>query len=210
MALVHVEDEPEWRKVFPLDVHINDDDDGDGRDHKIMWRDTTDNAWQDSDAMGRVQFPGMIGQWSFDEQGGTLDLDNPEDAVFIEDTGYLPVWTMAVKLKANAAPANANAACPMTHEKNFQINWDHIMSNFRGAAGVCVNNQWYAASFGELKAETWYTLVATYDGENLKAYKDGILISNNESPSGAADNDDTPLIFGKNHNYDSVFKGSDR
>ena len=199
---------PSAEQSFPLDVHINDDDDGDGRDTKLMWRDTADKAGNHTEYMGRIQFAGMVGQWSFDDQGGVLSINNADDALVTQEKTYLPIWSMALKVKGSDAPANARPACPMTRETNYQINWDHEMSNFRGAAGVCVNNQWYAASFGELQAETWYTLVATYDGEDLKAYKDGELISDNNQPSGSADNHDSSLIFGKNFDYDAVFKGS--
>ncbi len=37
---------------FGFDIHINDDDDGNGRDGKLSWFATTDNSWQRPDAFG--------------------------------------------------------------------------------------------------------------------------------------------------------------
>ena len=42
-----------------------------------------------------------------------------------------------------------------------------------------VGGAWYPASFGPLAANTWYFLAATYDGETLTAYTNGVLVSTN-------------------------------
>jgi hypothetical protein len=39
---------------FGLDVHVDDDDDGNGRDGKLAWRASTDDAWRNPSLMGRV------------------------------------------------------------------------------------------------------------------------------------------------------------
>ncbi|MEO5573091.1 MAG: sugar-binding protein, partial [Gammaproteobacteria bacterium] len=38
-----------------LDVHINDDDDGGLRDGKLMWKDSTDTAYQNPSLFGTAQ-----------------------------------------------------------------------------------------------------------------------------------------------------------
>ena len=40
------------------------------------------------------------------------------------------------------------------------------------------------ASFGTLNPNVWYYLTATYDGETLRAFKDGKLITENANPIG--------------------------
>ncbi|MHC4656465.1 MAG: LamG domain-containing protein [Planctomycetota bacterium] len=72
-----------------------------------------------------------------------------------------------------------------------------------------VADTWYAASFSELQADTWYHLAATYDGENLKAYTNGVLITDNPDPSGPPDKESAALKFAKKHaNYGDHFKGT--
>jgi hypothetical protein len=60
-----------------------------------------------------------------------------------------------------------------------------------------VGRRGYAASFGTLKANTWYHLCATYDGESLKAYTDGVLIMANDDPTGPPAAGTGTLKFGR-------------
>jgi hypothetical protein len=71
-----------------------------------------------------------------------------------------------------------------------------------------VGGRWHAASFGELQANTWYHLAATYDEENLKAYKDGVLITNNSAPSGKPEAESGTLKFGRNLEWTEYFGGT--
>ena len=97
---------------------------------------------------------------------------------------------------------------PVSRNKNYQINWNHVTDEFRGATGICIDGVWYDASFGELQADTWYHLTATYDGENLRAYKDGVLISTNSDPSGSADSETETLKFGRHARDENFFAGT--
>jgi hypothetical protein len=57
---------------------------------------------------------------------------------------------------------------------------------------------WHAAKFGPvLLANTWYHLAATYDGETLRAYRDGVLVTANEAPSGDPDSEPAGLELGR-------------
>jgi len=137
--------------------------------------------------------------------GGALQFDGIDDYV---DTGWtpnLPTWTVAAWVRSPAAPTAPVASGPVHCEKNFQINWNHGASQCRGAAGVRVGGSWHAAGFGDIEANTWYFLVATYDGENLRAYRDGKLISDNADPSGDADSEPATLKFGRHATADDAF-----
>ena len=126
-------------------------------------------------------------------------------------TGYatdLPAWTVAIWVKSPAAPKKGPPSGPVHRENNFQISWNHTSADFSGAAAMRAINQWYAASFGELQANKWYHLAATYDGENLKAYTNGVLITDNPDPSGPPDKESATLKFAKHTNYGDHFEGT--
>ncbi|MHC4743340.1 MAG: LamG-like jellyroll fold domain-containing protein [Planctomycetota bacterium] len=150
-------------------------------------------------------------KWVIGRVGGALHFDGIDDCV---DTGYatdLPAWAIAVWVNSPAAPSSARSAVtgPPVHRENcFQINWNHSVSDFCGGAALRVGNKWYTASFGELEANRWYHLAATYDQENLKAYKDGVLITDNARPSGPPDSEWTSLKIGGHSIYkNDRFKG---
>jgi len=107
-----------------------------------------------------------------------------------------------------SAPKSACPIGPVNRQANYQINWNHIQETFRGAAGMQVGGNWYAASFGELQGGTWYHLATTYDGENLKTYKDGVLITNNSDPSGIPYTENETLKLGRHAVTKDCFGGT--
>ena len=220
-----------------LDVHVNDDDDGGDRDTKLMWHTENDIAWQHPSALGTIALGGLIGWWKLDETsgdkaadssgnghdatiygnpqwqpsggkvGGALQLDGAGDYA---DTGHndnLSTWTVAVWVKSPAAPTSANHSGPAHRQANYQINWNHDFPEFRGAAGVLIGTTWYAASFGDLQGDTWYHLVATFDGKSLKAYKNGALVTNNVNAVGVPGVETETLKLGRHAAEDAYFMG---
>lgn len=139
---------------------------------------------------------------------GALELDGVDDYARTDYAVDLPAWTAAVWVKSPAAPAAGMPSGPVHRHKNYQINWDHGRDAFRGAAGACVDGQWHAASFGELRADAWHHLVATYDGENLSAYRDGALIETNSDPSSTTDAESETLKFGRHAIESNYFCGT--
>jgi hypothetical protein len=140
--------------------------------------------------------------------GGALELDGVDDCVDTDYATDLSTWTVAVWVKSPAAPASENPSGPVHREKNYQINWNHPVDSFRGATGVSIKESWYDASFGDLKANTWYHLAATYDGKNLKAYKNGALITNNSDAKGVLDAETVMLKFGRHAMQENYFRGT--
>lgn len=110
--------------------------------------------------------------------GQHLYFDGSSQYVDTRDTSLYRKFTVECWVKSPNAPSNLQGKGPVHFEKNFQINWDHVSASFRAAVGLNVSNGgWKAASFGNLEANTWYHLAGTYDGDTLKAYTNGILVS---------------------------------
>ncbi len=232
-----LETDPKAASQIGLDVHVNDDDDGGDRDTKLMWSTTDDIAWQRPDALGTGELARMVAWWKLDEKdgrtaadssgnghdatlhghptwqpaggklGGALLLDGNNDCV---DTGYdtnLAMWTAAVWVKSPAAPTSTNPCGPVHREKNLQINWNHPVDQFRGAAGVCIGGTWHGAGFGELEPDAWHHLVATFDGKSLRAYKNGALVMANGGASGVPDAETKTLKLGRHARDNACFAG---
>ena len=147
-------------------------------------------------------------QWVTAYDGGGLEFDRVDDYV---DTGYtanLPKWTISCwVMSPDASSARTNTG-PIHRESNYQINWDHTDATFRGAAALNVGGTWHAASFGPLDADTWYHLAATYDGETLNAYKNGVLITSNPAPSGDPNPETATLKFARHATAAQFFGGT--
>ena len=127
------------------------------------------------------------------------------------DTGFdehLINWTVTAWVKGDNAPDSTKDAGPIMKQKNYMMTWDHTNDTFRGAATVCVGGKWYAASFGALEPNVWYYLTATYDGETLRAFKDGQLITENPDPSGPADDSPYTAKIGRHARDDQYFAGT--
>ena len=143
--------------------------------------------------------------------GGGLYFDGEDDYVETNYSDNLPVWTIAAWVNGDNEPASQGPSGPVHWQQNLQINWDHQEDNFRGAAGTMVVDTWYGASFGYLQANTWYHLVATYDGENLKAYKNGVLITKTTTPLGSSNTESETLKLGRHSSFTDAtnyFRGS--
>jgi hypothetical protein len=146
--------------------------------------------------------------WVIGRISGALQFDGVDDCVGTAYATDLPVWTVAVWVKSPVAPSNATPSGPVHRENNLQINWNHTFPDFRGAAGMRARNEWHAAGFGQLQANQWYHLAATYDGENLKAYKNGVLITDSPDPSGPPDKEWAALKLARHSINRGYFEGT--
>jgi hypothetical protein len=137
-------------------------------------------------------------KWVAGRIDGALEFDGVDDYADTGGTMDMRTLTVAVWAKSPVAPSSASRSEVVSCESiPIHINWDQPGSFFRGAASLKAGKRWYAASFGTLKANTWYHLCATYDGESLKAYKDGVLTMVNTDPSGEPTAGTGTLKFGR-------------
>jgi len=178
--------------------------------------------------------PDLMGWWKLDEGTGTTAVDysgynhhgtfngDPQwvpgydgDALEFDgddyvDTGYtedLANWTITCWVISPDAPSGAAASGPLHREQNYQFNWNHGDETYRGAAAMNVGGTWYAASYSPLGANTWYHLAATYDGDVFKAYRNGVLITTNNAPSGPPNSESGTLKLGRHATAAQFFTG---
>ena len=114
-------------------------------------------------------------QWVNGVIGAALEFDGDGDGV---DTGYtedLALFTAAFWVISPASPANSWGGGPVERQFNFMMAWDRE-DDFRGGVVAHIGG-WKSASYEPLEPDTWYHLAGTYDGEALKAYRDGVLIT---------------------------------
>jgi hypothetical protein len=163
-----------------------------------------------ADASGNGNTANILGgtTWVSGHSGSGLSFDGTSGYSTAPTVPYVANWTVSAWVLSPAAPSASNNSGPVNRDWNFQINWNHSNAAFRGAAGVFVNGNWYAASFGSLSANTWYFLAATYDGETLNAYTNGALVTSNSAPSGPATSTGNPLTFGKHAAASQFFQGA--
>ncbi len=145
-------------------------------------------------------------RWTTGRPGGGLSFDGINDHVTTSFIENLPAWAVAAWVRSPAAPSSAPRSGPINRGKNFQINWNDPDAAFRGAVAMSADGAWYSASFGPLEANTWYYLVATYDGAMLCAYVNGVLATTNPV-YGKPDLEPLPLALGTGARLSSYFAG---
>ena len=136
-----------------------------------------------------------------------LTLDGVDDYASTTNTEPLDSWTLEAWVNADAAPSDARTSAVVARGTNYAIFWDHPDSTARGAAALTIDGVRYTAGFGTLEAGRWYHLAASYDGETLRAYRNGKLVTENEDPSGAPDDDGAALEIGRDAATGGLFAG---
>jgi sialidase-1 len=162
-----------------------------------------------ADSSGQEHHGELVGRptWTEGTRKGGLRLGGKGDHVRTTFTRQLDVWTIALWVRGDRSPGSGSPSGPIHREKNFQINWDHSDHLNRGAAILCVKGRWYPAGFGPLQGGRWYHLSATFDGEKLRSYTDGLPVSTIDV-SGVADHERAALVFGKHATRAAYFSGS--
>jgi len=87
-------------------------------------------------------------------------------------------------VKSSSAPDTLIGMDGPMYGHAFGILWDHAPAFYKSAYVLDSNSNYRSASFGNLAANTWYHLAATYDGLVLKAYVNGVLISSTTTTGG--------------------------
>jgi serine/threonine protein kinase len=172
------------------------------------WKFDEKEGQRAADSSGKGHHGNLVGNplWTRSEHGRGLRLNGKGDHASTNFTRQLDVWTIALWVKGDQAPRRSTISGLVHRGNNFQINWDHTQDPEQGAAVLCVNSTWHSASFGPLKGGRWYHLTATFDGDKLRTYKDGVPISNTDV-LGVANKEPAPLLIGKHDGSSVSFAG---
>ena len=141
--------------------------------------------------------------------GKALNMNGTDDVLNtgIAYSNFTNSWTLECWAKSPGIPNTTEHNGPM-YGTNMGIVWDHLSNTFKSSATVQdASNNFYAASFGSLLANTWYHLAATYDGTVLKAYRDGVLISS-VTTLGGLSTASGGLTFGKHPTLSQFWDGT--
>jgi hypothetical protein len=186
-----------------LDVHVNDDDDGGPRDHKITWHDTSDQAYRSPKVFGNGLLCGLVGWWKFDEtegttakdssgfshdgklvgnakwsagkSGGAIKLDGKNSYVRIADrAGFNMGNQVTVAGWVNIHSVPAEWMAIVTKGDNA---WRLSLSERERRFHFSVNNWDRVGLNGDtvVPLDTWHHVAGVYDGEEVKLYVDGKL-----------------------------------
>jgi len=110
---------------------------------------------------------------------------------------HLDVMTVEVWARGTASPQATRNVGLVGRNTNYQLNWDHFGA-FRGAFGLQTGTTWHSVTYLPAAADTWYYLVGTYDGDAIRAYRDGSLVATNTDPGGSPAADTFPVRVGTN------------
>jgi hypothetical protein len=88
--------------------------------------------------------------------------------------------------------------------------WIHASNNDSIQVKVSVGGTRYIASTGSnfITLDTWYHVIGTYDGEELKLYVNGNLENTNTAPSGNIDTGSAILAIGTWSSLIDYFQGT--
>lgn len=139
---------------------------------------------------------------------GALSFDGQDDKVSTELSRDLPRWTLACWVDADTQPSADVNTCVVSKGGNFQLTWDNADPAQRLVARFKQQGQWVCANFGSVPSGAWAHLAATYDGETLKTFVNGVLASENQTPSGSPDSDSAPLSFAHGSDSDRYWAGA--
>jgi hypothetical protein len=213
---------PSAGATIGLDVHVNDDDDGGPRDHKITWHDTSDQAYRSPKAFGNGLLCGLVGWWKFDETDGTTAKDSSgfsHNGKLVGNAG----WSSgklggAIKLDGQGSFVRITnrAAFNMGNQVTVAgwVNVHSVPSEWMAIATKGDNawrlsmmmqerrfhfsvNDWNLVQLNGnvvVEPDTWHHVAGVYDGREIRLYVDGKLDSKQSWTQGIGRNNAEVLI----------------
>jgi hypothetical protein len=127
-----------------------------------------------------------------------------------QSLGTGTTYTVMVRVKSDHAPGSSSVQeiCASMGASVWYnlLNWDHSYSNYRQSWQMGWSNNWWSAKYTtSLQADTYYTLISTYNGTYLKAYLSDSLEATVQPPSDLTHYNSYAVGSGTSLNY---FTGS--
>jgi len=112
---------PAVGQLLGLDFHVNDDDNGGGRDGKLSWNAATDDAWQNPSLFGTAKLGDLPAITSIEgvEVSNTMYFPNPfTDILNIKTKGDYTIYSMFGNVLEQG---NCDGTCEVGHALNTGI-----------------------------------------------------------------------------------------
>ncbi len=204
------------------DIHINDDDDGGGRDSKIACNDKQDIAWDNPQAFGNAELAGLVGWWKLDETeggiakdssggnhngilngnakwskgkvGGAIELDGSGDFIRIDDKSAFDFGgQVTIACWVNIRSVpNEWAAIVTKGDSSWRLSTVQGQRKFH--ASVNSWNRFTVDGSTMVNTNEWHHVATVYDGKEMCIYIDGKLDVTKLWKGGIAKNDFNVLI----------------
>ncbi|MEM9329508.1 MAG: DUF2341 domain-containing protein, partial [Bacteroidota bacterium] len=147
--------------------------------------------------------------------GGTTDFCNPGvDCAYdgdFYDTGYsddLTNFTISAWVYADAAPAGGTDGGIIMREGNYNLGWNHSSGVFRESFFFQHSIDGFEANkYNSPVGSTWYYLTATWDGDRMRTYQDGVLVNTNDLTDGPPDPETVTAKIGRHALRDWWYEG---
>lgn len=108
-----------------------------------------------------------------------LSFNGAHEYVTMNTSYPLTVWSALFSFNASVAADGTRISHVFTLQFGndaFGFHWDHLNASIRRCWFMYVNGATYAAQYiTPLVQSTWYRLLCTFDGSNLRAYINGVL-----------------------------------
>jgi hypothetical protein len=146
----------------------------------------------------------------FTSKAQSLKFDGTNDFVttpIVTDAINYDNWTFECWAKSPLAPNTTSGQEGPMYSANMGILWNHLSGFFGSAFVQDALGNYHAASFGAIADGVWYHFAATYDGDTLKAYKNGELM-NSVVTSGGVYTNTLPLSFGRHPSVGHYWEGN--
>jgi hypothetical protein len=152
------------------------------------------------------------------EVDGALDLDGSNDYIEAADSGSLSIGGNQITLSAwvkftDTGSAEIIIAKPWQSSSHSSPYFAYSLHLLDKGSNVAHARLWVrtstgtgTAESGNINANTWYYLVGTYDGSNVRIYINDAL-SASGSRTGNIETRTTPLRLGTNGGYSEDFEG---
>jgi hypothetical protein len=158
-----------WNSAYTAVYHCQEDPSGSSP--QIL--DSTSNEWDGTSAGTMTSGDSVAGKLS----GNALDFDGSDDTIDCGGSGTtnfkLPTYTVEMWVQSPNAPDTAAIEQCFAKDSNYLFSWRHTSGAYQQAHAHNASGWKIAKIASTLSADTWYHVVCTFDGSDIRVYLDG-------------------------------------